>query len=49
MVDIPSQGFIIEQTDKTVAFQNVFEKSVTSNTVKEKVFKMAKVSPREEG
>ena len=31
-----------EKTDKTVVFQKVFQKSVTANTVKERVFKMAK-------
>ena len=43
LLDIHSQEFIIEQTDKTVAFQHVFEKSVTYNAAKERVFKMAKV------
>ena len=41
-VDIHSQEFLIEQTDKTVAFLKVLEKSITANSVKEKVFKMAK-------
>ena len=41
-VDIHSQEFLIEQVNKTVAFQNVFEKSVTSNTAKERVSNMIK-------
>ena len=41
-VDIHSREFLIEQTDKTVAFQKVLEKLITANSVKEKVFKMAK-------
>ena len=41
-VDIHSPEFTIEQTNKTVAFQNMFEKSVTFNTVKERIFNMAK-------
>ena len=41
-MDIHSQEFLIEQTDNTVAFQKVFEKSVTFNTVNERVFKMVK-------
>ena len=41
-VDIHSREFLSEQTDRTVAFQTEMEKSLRSNRVKEKVFKMAK-------
>ena len=41
-VDIPSQEFSIEQTDKIVAFQKVHGKYMVVNSVKEKVFEMAK-------
>ena len=41
-MDIHSQEFLIEQTDKMVAFQTVLEKLLRSNRVKEGVFKMAK-------
>ena len=41
-VDIHSREFLIEQTDKMVAFQKVLEKSMIANSVKEKVFKIEK-------
>ena len=42
LVDIHSQEFLIEQTDKMVAFQKKLEKSMVKNSVRERVFKMAK-------
>ena len=42
LVDIHLREFLIEKTNKTIAFQAVLEKSLRSNTVKERVFKMAK-------
>ena len=41
-VDIHSREFLVEQTDKTVTFQTVLEKSIVEDSVKENVFKMAK-------
>ena len=41
-MDIHSREFLIEQTDKTIAFQKVFQKSVIANTVKKRVFNMVK-------
>ena len=41
-MDIHPQEFLIEQTDKTVAFQTMLEKSLMLNRVKEKVLKMAR-------
>jgi len=41
-VDLHSREFRIEQTDKMVAFQKELEKSLKANTVKERVFKLAK-------
>ena len=41
-VDLYSREFLIEQTDKMVAFQKVLEKSLKLNLVKERVFNLAK-------
>ena len=40
---------MIEQTDGTKAFQNLFEKAVQNNTIKGRVFKMTKSFPKRGG
>ena len=40
---------MIEQRDKTKVFQNLFEKAVQTNMIKERVFKMAKLFAKRGG